>query len=70
MWNLKIFYITQILREFIFGKFRSSKTAIFAILGALNFVDFVKIQPPKLSKFRASKCVKRADSPTLISRKI
>ena len=39
--NFMIFPVNQILREINFGEFRSSKSAIFAILGALNFVDFV-----------------------------
>ena len=40
-WNPQcgIFSVTQILREINFGELRSSKNAIFAILGALNF-DF------------------------------
>ena len=39
MWKFQIFSVSQILCESNFGEFRSSKTAIFAILGALNFVD-------------------------------
>ena len=36
--NLRIF-LTQILREINFGEFKSAKSAVFAILEALNF-DF------------------------------
>ena len=54
----------RILREINFGESRSSETAVFTNLEA---VDFVKFQPSafakihKKSKFRASKCVKMAD---------
>jgi len=40
----------QILREINFGECRSSKTAFFAILRALNFVDLVYVSLPKLQK--------------------
>ena len=54
---------------------------MFDIVGALDFVNFYKFQPPKSAKFhknekfRASKCVKIVDfelleSSKLISRKI
>ena len=39
-----IFSITQILREINFGESRSAKSAVFAILGAMNFVHLVKVQ--------------------------
>ena len=75
------FSITQILREINFGDFRSAKTAIFAIFGAVSFVNLAKYQPSKRAKissklkFRASENVKMAyfallQSPKLISRKI
>ena len=80
VWNFLDFSVTQILREINFGKSRSSKTADFAILGALNFVHVVnfclkKCKHSKKVKFRASQFVKIAyfqmlDLPTLISRKI
>ena len=37
MWKLQDFSAIQILREINFGVFRSSKSAIFAFLEALNF---------------------------------
>ena len=71
--------INQISREINSLNSRSAKTALFAILRAVNFVPFGKVQPLKVqkflkSKFRASKCVKMADfalqeSSKLISRK-
>ena len=45
------FYVTQILREINFGEFRSPKTAIFAILGAKNFVNLVICSLYKVQKF-------------------
>ena len=69
-----------ILREINFGEPRSAKTAIFTILGAVNFVDLVKFSLQKVQKFikpkfRASKWQKKAvlqfpHPPKLISRKI
>ena len=38
VWKLKDFSVIQILREINFGQSRSSKTAIFAILGALKML--------------------------------
>ena len=80
MWKFHDFSVTQILREINFGEFRRLKSAIFAILGALNFVYLVKVCLEKCknsykSKARASKCVEMADFetlylPILISRKI
>ena len=80
MWKFHDFSIIQILREINFGEFRSCKTATYAILGALKFVDLVNFSLQKVQKFiksifRASKCVKIADfaliePPKLISRKI
>ena len=69
------FSVTQISRKTNFRQFRSCKTAIFAILGALNFVHLVRLSLQKVqTKFRASKYVKMADfafleSQELISRK-
>ena len=37
MWNFHDFSVTQILREITFGESTTSKTAVFAISGALNF---------------------------------
>ena len=55
--------VTQILREINFGEYRSSKTAVFAILGALNLVDLVnfslqKVKNAEKPKIKASKCAK------------
>jgi len=50
VWNFQDFSVTQILREINFEKCRSSKTAYFAILGALNFVDLCHFQPAKSAK--------------------
>ena len=40
VWKFQDFSVTQILREIIFAQSTTSKTAVFAILGALNFVNF------------------------------
>ena len=79
-WKYQDFSVIQILREINLGESRCSETAVFAILGARNFVDLVnfafqKGQKFTKSRFRAPKCVKLADfalltSPKLISRKI
>ena len=45
------FYIIQILREINFGESRSSKTAVFAIFGAVHFVDLVNCSLQNLQKF-------------------
>ena len=49
MWKLHDFSIIQILREFI-GETRSTKDAVFAILGAVEFVNLVNIRLPKAQK--------------------
>ena len=65
VWKFQDFYATQILREINFWDSVSSKTAIFAILKALNFgfnefLHFVRAEMcPKL-RFRASKMIKFA----------
>ena len=41
VWKFHDFSVTQILCEINFGEFRTSKSTIFAILGALNIVDLV-----------------------------
>ena len=73
------FSIIQVLREINFGGSRSSKTAAFAIFGALSCVFLVHFSLQKVQKskksFRASKCVKMVDfalqeSQKMISRKI
>ena len=50
VWKFHDFPITQILREINFGESRSSKTAFFAILVALNFVDLINFSPQKVQK--------------------
>ena len=50
MWKFQNFSIIHILREINVAVGRSSKTAIFAILGALNFVNLVAFQPSKMQK--------------------
>ena len=50
MWNFSIFSVTQILREINFGESISSKSAVFAIFGALNFVYLVHFSLHKLPK--------------------
>ena len=42
------FPVTQILREINFREARSSKTAVFAILGAVNFANLVNFGLPKV----------------------
>ena len=76
VWKFHDFSITQFLREIKFAESKSSKTAVFAILGALNFdnlVNFsfrvmqkfikIKIQSPKMTKKVVLKLI---DSPKLI----
>ena len=43
------FFVTQILREINFAEFRRCNTTVFAILGALNFVN-LEIAPFKKCK--------------------
>ena len=61
----------KILREINFRESTGSKTAVFAIIRALNFVYLVNFNLQKVSKFlnskfRSSKCVKKADSDILL----
>ena len=51
MGNFHDFSVTQILREITFGESTTSKTAIFAISGALNFVNLVNFNLQKVEKF-------------------
>ena len=45
MWKIRI------LRETNFERLMSSKNAVFAMFGALNFVHLGKFQPSKVQKF-------------------
>ena len=74
VWRLQDFSVIQILREINFGKSRSTESAIFAILEALNFVNLVNyslqmVQKLQKSKFRVCKCVKMPDFAFLTSHK-
>ena len=51
MWKFHDFSITQILHEINFGVSRSSKTAVFAIFGALTFVELVSWSLQNVEKF-------------------
>ena len=78
VWKFQDFSVILILREINFGEFRSSQTAVFAILGALNFVDLGNFNLQivqkliKKSTFLASVRLKMAyfAFPKLISRKM
>ena len=62
VWKFKNFSITQILREINFGEFKSAKSAVFAILEALNFCFyyFLRFLNDKITKFKAPKMSKTA----------
>ena len=51
MRNFQNFSVIQILREINFGHSRSYKTAVLAILGALNFAYLVNFSLHKVQKF-------------------
>ena len=51
VWKFQDFSVTQILREIKFEESRSAKTAVFAILEALNSVDLVNSSLQKVQKF-------------------
>ena len=50
VWKFQDFSITQILREINFEESGSAKNAVFAILGAVNFVHLVIISLLKVQK--------------------
>ena len=50
VWKFQDFSVTQILREINFGESRSSKTAVYSILGDQNLVHLVNISLPKSVK--------------------
>ena len=51
VWIFHDFSVNQIFREINFGEFRSCKTPIFALLGALNVVNLVNFSLQKVQKF-------------------
>ena len=51
VWKFQDFCITEILREINFEDSRSAKSAVFAILGAVNFVYLVNFSLQKVQKF-------------------
>ena len=51
VWNFQDFCITEILREINFVNSRSAKTAVFAILGAVDFVHLVNFSLLNVQKF-------------------
>ena len=51
MWKFQDISITQILSEINFVDSRSAKTAIFAILGAVNLIIMVNFSFLKMQKF-------------------
>ena len=50
VWKFKDFFITEFLCEINFVDSRSAKTAIFAILVAVNFVHLVNFSLQKVQK--------------------
>ena len=50
VWTFQDFSVAQILRHDKVGESRSTKTAIFAILEALNCVDLVNFSLQKVKK--------------------
>ena len=51
VWKFQDFSVTQILREINFGQCKSSKTAVFAFFGTLNFVTLENFSLLKVQKF-------------------
>ena len=51
VWKFQDFCITQFIREINFEHSRSAKTAIFALLRAVNFVQLVSFSFQKVQKF-------------------
>jgi len=51
VWKFQDFCITEILREINFEDSKSAKSAVFAILGAVNFVHLVNFSFQKMQKF-------------------
>ena len=51
MWKFENFSVIQILREINIGEPRSSKTPVFPVFEALNFVNLVNFSLQKTQKF-------------------
>ena len=51
VWKNQDFSVIQILREINFGECESSKTDVFAIFEALNFVDLQNFSLQKVQNF-------------------
>ena len=51
VWKFQDFSVIQILREIIFGEGRTFKSTVFAILGALNFVNLENLGLQKVQIF-------------------
>ena len=51
VWKFRDFSVTWILREINLSGFKSSKTAVYANLGALNIVDLAHFRFQKVPKF-------------------
>ena len=49
------FSTSQILREINFGESSSSRSVVFAFLGALNFVNLVKFRLQKVQKIHENR---------------
>ena len=62
VWKFHDFSVTQILREISFEDSGGAKSAVFAILEALNFdfYDFSHFLNVKITKFKAPKMSKTA----------
>ena len=51
VWNVQDSSVSQILREINFVEFKSSKTTVFAIIGALDFDNLAIFSLQKVQKF-------------------
>ena len=50
VWKFRDFSVTQILRVTNFGGSRTSKNAVFAFLGGLNFINLENVSLLKVKK--------------------
>ena len=51
VWKFQNFSVIQILREINFGECRNYESVVFAILEALNLVDFLNLSFQKVTKY-------------------